>query len=162
MDRQSDSTPAGVSAREYEMLAAFRYALRQFLRFSEKAAREVGVTPQQHQVLLAIKGFPGGERITIGVLAEQLQLQHHSTVGLVDRLVTQALVAREQAVDDRRQVFVTLTAEGERVVEKLSAAHREELRRIKPQIRLLLDQLSGGDDDVLAVLEEGSEQEVEE
>lgn len=149
MDNRNEKTQAHVSDREYEMLAAFRYALRQFLRFSEMAAREVGLTPQQHQVLLAIKGYPGGKRITIGELAEQLQLRHHSTVGLVDRLAVQALVAREQAEDDRRQVYVTLTDEGERVVEQLSAAHREELQRIKPQLGLLLDQLAGGDDDAL-------------
>lgn len=162
MDRQSDRVQASVTEREYEMLAAFRYALRQFLRFSEKAARGVGLTPQQHQVLLAIKGFPGGDRITIGELAEQLQLRHHSTVGLVDRLAAQSLVMREQAEDDRRLVYVMLTEEGDEMVESLSAAHKEELRRIKPQIRLLLDQLSVGDDDVLAILQEKKQEEVDE
>ena len=101
-----------VSQAEYETLAAFRYALRQFLHFSDTAAEAVGLTPQQHQALLAIKGFPGRDRVTIGELAERLQIRHHSAVGLVDRLVTQKLVAREAAADDRRQVYVRLTPAG--------------------------------------------------
>src|SRR5260221_2588954 len=77
---------------QYETLAAFRYALRRFIRFSEKAAEVAGITPQQHQALLAIKGFPGRDRVAVGELAERLQLHHHSTVGLIDRLVAEKLV----------------------------------------------------------------------
>src|SRR5688572_26743677 len=118
-----------VSDAEYETLAAFRYALRRFLRFSEEAAQEAGLTPQQHQALLAIKGFPGRDRVTISELAERLQIRHHSAVGLVSRLVAQGLVTREQDSADRRQVYVALTESGTEMLERLTAAHREELRR---------------------------------
>ena len=132
-----------VTQADYENLAAFRYALRQFLHFSETAAEAVGLTPQQHQALLAIKGFPGKAQVTIGELAERLQIRHHSAVGLVDRLVTQKLVTRAAAQVDRRQVCVALTARGEQVLESLSVAHREELRRIGPNLKELLAQLGG-------------------
>jgi len=132
---------AKISKADYETLAAFRYALRQFLHFSEEAAEAIGLTPQQHQALLAIRGFPGREQVTIGELAERLQIRHHSAVGLVDRLVVLKLVAREAAESDRRQVYVTLTPRGLSALEQLSAAHRVELRRIGPQISQLLAQL---------------------
>jgi DNA-binding MarR family transcriptional regulator len=128
---------------EYETLAALRYALRQFLRFSEEAAQGAGLTPQQHQALLAIKGFPGRDRVTISELAERLQLRHHSAVGLADRLVSARLVARKPGTVDRRQIFLTVTPRGEAVLEKLSAAHGEQLRRVGPQIGLLLERLRG-------------------
>ena len=131
-----------VSKSEYEALAAFRYALRQFQRFSETAAKAVGLTPQQHQALLAIKGFPERDYVTIGELAERLQIRHHSTVGLVDRLVRQGLVAREPSEDDRRQVHVSPTRRGRDLLEKLAEVHREELRRVGPQISELLDRLA--------------------
>ncbi|HYX50470.1 MAG TPA: helix-turn-helix domain-containing protein, partial [Ktedonobacteraceae bacterium] len=76
-----------ISITEYQTLAEFRYQLRRFLRFSEQAARAAGLEPQQHQLLLALKGLPEGRKATIGALAERLQLTHHSTVELVDRLV---------------------------------------------------------------------------
>jgi DNA-binding MarR family transcriptional regulator len=132
------------SKAEYQNLAAFRYALRQFLRFSEQAAKRAGVTPQQHQALLAIKGFPGVDRLLVGQLAERLQLRHHSTVELVDRMGRLKLVAREGSDEDRREVFVRLTAKGERVLEKLSSAHEEQLRRIGPQLSVLLNRLGMG------------------
>jgi DNA-binding MarR family transcriptional regulator len=135
-----------VSDREYEMLASFRHALRRFLSFSEEAAREVGLTPQQHQALLAIKGFRGGE-LTIGDLAEALQIKHHSAVGLVDRLVDQGLAARVQAAGDRRQVLVTLTTHGLDVLAELTSAHRRELRRVGPELRGLLTRLTEDDKD---------------
>src|SRR5690242_17531477 len=97
------------SKAQYEMLAAFRYALRRFQHFSETAARSAGVSPQQHQALLAIKGFPGRDCVTVGELAERLQLRHHSVVGLIDRLAAEKLVARALSAQDRRQVFVRLT-----------------------------------------------------
>src|ERR1700748_2728217 len=84
-----------VTEKEYEKLAAFRFNLRQFLRFSEVAARSVGLTSQQHQALLSIRDFPDGKVITIGQLAEHLQLAHHATVELVDRLTLQDPVLRE-------------------------------------------------------------------
>lgn len=131
-----------VSKSEYEALAAFRYALRQFQHFSEAAAKAVGLTPQQHQALLAIKGFPERDYVTVGELAERLQIRHHSAVGLVDRLVGQGLVAREPSEDDRRQVYVSLMRRGRDLLEELSEVHREELRRVGPQISELLDRLA--------------------
>jgi DNA-binding MarR family transcriptional regulator len=130
-----------VTKSEYEALATFRYVLRQFLRFSEDAASAIGLTPQQHQVLLAIKGYPDRDRILIGELAERLQIRHHSVVGLVDRLVTLGLVTREQGTGDRRQVFVALTDVGGDLLEQLATAHRGELRRIGPQLIEQVEQL---------------------
>ena len=78
----------------YELLAELRHALRRFQRFSQEAARAAGLTPQQHQALLAIKGFPGRDYVSIGELAERMQLRHHSAVGLVDRLARRRLVRR--------------------------------------------------------------------
>ena len=132
-----------VSKGEYEVLAAFRYALRQFMHFSEEAALSMGLTPQQHQALLAVKGFPGRDRVTIGELAERLQIKHHSAVGLVNRLVTQGLMVREADEQDRRQVFVSVTDYGEDVLAKLSVAHREELNRIGPHLNQLFRRLEG-------------------
>lgn len=133
-----------LSKAEYETLASFRYALRQFLRFSEESARAQGIEPQQHQALLAVKGFPGRDWITISELAERLQIRHHSAVGLVDRLVAQGLLTREPAADDRRQVYIMLTEQGETVLEQLAATHKEELRRLGPVVLALLDRLNGG------------------
>ena len=131
---------------EYEMLAAFRFALRQFLRFSEDAAQEAGITPQQHQALLAIKGFPGRDRVSVGELAGRLQVAHHSAVGLIDRLVMEKLVAREASEEDRRRVFITLTRHGEDVLETLSSAHREQLRRMGPGMLKVLEVLGSGEE----------------
>jgi len=136
-----------VTKSEYEALAAFRYALRQFLRFSEEEASAVGLTPQQHQALLAIKGFPGRDRILIGELAERLQIRHHSVVGLVDRLVTQGFATREQSADDRRQVYVALSRRGAEMLEQLATVHRGELRRIGPKLMQQLEQLVDGADE---------------
>jgi DNA-binding MarR family transcriptional regulator len=131
-----------VTKAEYEALAAFRYSLRQFLHFSEEAAASAGLTPRQYQALLAIKGFPGRESATIGELAEQLQIAHHSAVGLVDRLGFHKLVVREPSPHDRRQVYVSLTAHGVEVLEKLVSAHKEELRRLGPHLHSIANELN--------------------
>jgi DNA-binding MarR family transcriptional regulator len=132
----------GLSKAEYELLASFRYALRQFLHFSEESARAIGVEPQQYQALLAVKGFPGRDRVTISELAERLQIRHHSAVGLVDRLVAHGLLARESAAGDRRQVYVTLTPQGDVMLERLATAHKAELRRLWPELNAVLERLS--------------------
>lgn len=132
-----------IKQTEYETLAELRYSLRQFLRFSEELARAAGITPQQHQALLAIRGFPGRRQVTIGGFAERLQIRHHSAVGLTDRLVSKGLVRRKASHSDRRQVYLALTAQGRTVLEKLSAAHKEQLQRSGPQIESLLKQLRG-------------------
>ena len=130
-----------ITKAQYEALAAFRFALRRFLRFSEEAAEAVGVKPQQHQALLAIKGFPGRDHVTVGELAERLQVRHHSAVGLVDRLVSKKLAKRDSSAKDRRQVHIKLTALGERVLDQLSAAHQEQLRHMGPALSGLMKSL---------------------
>jgi DNA-binding MarR family transcriptional regulator len=133
-----------ITKEHYETLAEFRYALRKFLRFSEDAARSAGLTPRHHQAILAIKGFPGRDQVSIGELAERLQIKHHSAVGLVDRLVAEKFVRRVHDENDRRQVNLTLTRQGEAVLEKLSAMHREELKRIAIELNRLLTRLNLG------------------
>ncbi len=133
-----------ITKQELERLAAFRFALRQFTHFSEEAARTAGLTPQQHQALLAIQAYPGRDRVRIRELAELLQVRHHSAVGLVNRLVALDLVERQPDRRDRRQVWLALTAHGNGILDELSAIHRAELRRIGPQLRSLLDSLERG------------------
>lgn len=136
--------PGKFSRAQYETLAAFRYALRRFIHFSEEAAHSVGLTPQQHQALLAIKGFPGRDCVTVGELAERLRLRHHSAVGLVDRMAAEKLVTRAPSGTDRRRVLIRLTSRGEKKLEKLSTIHRQQLRRIGPEISRLLEGLNAG------------------
>lgn len=134
--------PEKLRKAQYETLAAFRYALRRFIHFSETAAETAGITPQQHQALLAIKGFPERDCVTVGELAERLQLRHHSTVGLINRLVLEKLVARTPSNEDRRQVLIKLTGRGEKTLGKLSALHHEQLKRIGPELSQLLERLN--------------------
>ena len=112
-------------------LAQFRYALRKFLRFSENAARQCGVTPQQHQLMLGIAGFTGRESATVSELAEFLQEQNHSVVGLVERAAQHGLVRRRQDGIDRRVVNVSLTAKGRDILARLSQMHEKEAGRIR-------------------------------
>jgi DNA-binding MarR family transcriptional regulator len=133
-----------ISKSHYELLAELRYTLRRFQRFSQEAAVEAGLTPQQHQALLAIKGFPGRDYVSIGELAERLQLRHHSAVGLVDRLVRRGLAKRVHADGDRRRVEVRLSVRGEAKIERLSAAHLGELRQLGPSIRAVLETMALG------------------
>jgi DNA-binding MarR family transcriptional regulator len=137
-DESKNGTAKTITNAEYEALAEFRYALRQFLRFSEEAVQAVGLTPQQHQALLAIRGFPARDRATIGELAERLQLRHHSTVGLMDRLEAAGLVERQADTEDRRQVYVTLTPRGLDVLEQMTEVHRVELQRLGPELHTSL------------------------
>jgi DNA-binding MarR family transcriptional regulator len=130
-----------ISDAQYETLAAFRYSLRQFLHFSEQAAASVGLTAHQHQALLAIKGFPKHENANIGEFAERLQICPHSAVGLANRLALKNLVHRKRDHKDRRQIHLALTRRGEKLLEKLSTAHHEQLRRVGPQIESLLKRL---------------------
>ena len=134
--------PRQLIKSQYETLAAFRYALRRFIHFSEEAAQAAGITAQQYQALLAIKGFPGRDNVTVGELAERLQLRHHSAVGLIDRLVAEKLVVRAPSAEDRRQVLIQLTRRGEKILEKLASVHREQLKRIGPEISQLLERLN--------------------
>jgi DNA-binding MarR family transcriptional regulator len=118
---------------DYVALAEFRHRLRRFVAFSETAARKAGLEPQQHQLLLAVRGFPG-EAPTMRDLAERLVLKHHSTVELVDRLERRRLVRRHRSTIDRRVVRVTLTAGGANLLERLTLSHREELETAGPAL----------------------------
>jgi DNA-binding MarR family transcriptional regulator len=133
--------PARLDSHEYEQLAAFRRALRGFLRFSEVEAERSGVTAQHYQALLTVRACPGDKRVTINDLAQQLMIRHNSAVGLVNRSTRQRLVAREAAAEDGRKVHLRLTAKGDRVLERLAEVHREELRRIAPQLEELLQEI---------------------
>ena len=126
---------------DFKAMAELRYQIRRFLRFSENAAREAGIEPQQHQLLLAVRGLPGGLKPTIGVLAERMQLQHHSTVELIDRLVDRGFLSRLRATDDRRLVFVKLTHDGEEFLKTLSLHHLQELQSTGPKFVKILQSL---------------------
>lgn len=131
-------TSGGLKAGDYRALAEFRRALRQFLAFSETEAADAGLTPAQHQALLAIKGMPGSGPVSVGELAAWLGVRHNSCVGLVDRLADAALVTRRADPSDRRRIYVRLTALAERKLAGLSAAHRDELRRLSASLGPLL------------------------
>jgi DNA-binding MarR family transcriptional regulator len=126
---------------DFKAMAELRYHIRRFLRFSETAARAAGIEPQQHQLLLAVRGLPDGLKPTIGVLAERMQLQHHSAVELIDRLVDRGFLSRLRATDDRRQVFVKLTHDGEEFLKKLSLYHLQELQSAGPKFVQILRRL---------------------
>jgi len=132
------------SQPDFKAMAELRYQIRRFLRFSEIAARQAGIEPQQHQLLLTVRGLPDGARPTIGVLAERMQLQHHSTVELIDRLVERGFLVRLRATDDRRQVMVKLSRDGEAFLETLSLHHLQELQSAGPRFVRVLQSLLDG------------------
>ena len=131
-------TPAPLDDGDYAALADFRAALRGFLAFSEARAGEVGLAPQQHQALLAIRGAPAGQA-TIGYLAERLILKPHSASELVSRLEALDLIERRTAEGDRRRTLLMLTGLAKVLLAEMSATHREEIRRLKPLLLDLLD-----------------------
>lgn len=126
----SDTNPL-LQKRDFEQLSDFRYHMRRFERFSERAAQTEGVTPLQYLLLLHIKGFPAREWATIGELAERLQAQHHGVVALVTRCEALGLVQRRASESDRRQVEVHLLEAGETVLTRLAALHRAELKSLR-------------------------------
>jgi len=130
-----------LTMNDYQALAEFRYQIRRFLHFSEQVAREAGLEPQQHQLLLALKGLPEGRKATISELAERLQIQHHSTVELIDRMVERDLIQRSRDDEDQRRVFIKLTPQGEEVLRKLSLLHRTELQTTGPALVQALNRL---------------------
>ena len=131
-----------LTTADYAQLAGFRHALRGFLRFSEDAASEAGLTSQHYQAMLVLRGCPEGERVTVGDLARQLLIKHNSAVGLVDRLVREKLVVREASSTDRRKVELRLTGRGRQVLAKLAGMHRRELQRIGPLLSRFFARLS--------------------
>lgn len=122
------------SLADYRSLAEFRYQIRLFLSFSEHAARAAGMEPQQHQLLLAIKGLPPDRRPTIKALAERLCVQHHTVVALVDQVEARKLVRRKRHAKDRREILLVLTAQGARILRGLSVLHRDQLRVVGPTL----------------------------
>jgi len=128
---------------DYRALALFRRALRRFLNFSGEAAATAGLEAQQYQAMLALRGAGDSGAMTVGELAEELQIRPHSAVGLVTRLERQELVSREKGSTDRRQVFVVLTPRGRELLAGLAAAHKEELRKAVPALLNLIEQLDG-------------------
>jgi DNA-binding MarR family transcriptional regulator len=127
-----------VSTAGYRQLAEFRFRIRQFLHFSEEAARSCNIEPQQHQLLLGIKGLPNGIRPTVTALSQRLCIRHHSTVELVDRLVEQGAVTRRHNEQDRREVFIELTPHGEELLHRLSSLLWQELRVTGPALAVSL------------------------
>src|SRR3954449_10687595 len=125
-----------LSKDDFEALARFRFGIRRYLRFSEETVRSHGVTPQQYQLMLALKGFPGRDWAVVRELADRLQLRHHSVVELVNRAQTQGLVRRTTDPDDARAVRVVLTDQGEQLLGRLSALPRDELRRMDTALAL--------------------------
>jgi DNA-binding MarR family transcriptional regulator len=133
-----------ISKRDFEVLAAFRYKLRQFLAFSEKASGALGLTQQQYQALLAMRAHPGPEPLTITDLAAQMLIKHHSAVGMVNRLEQQGVVRRESSSADRRKVAIRFTDQGTRLFARLAAAHIAELRRIGPELERFFGYMARG------------------
>lgn len=127
-----------ISDAEYQALAAFRAELRRFLRFSEDAARAAGLSPQQHQLLLAIRGYPGEAPPTVGDLAEALQVKHHSMVGLINRTERAGYLRREPSPTDQRAVQIVLTPSGADVLRSLTAVHWNEHRELERVLGHLL------------------------
>ena len=123
-----------LTLEDYQSLAEFRHQVRRYLRFSDNAVRDSELEPRQYQLLLALKGFPPDARPRIGDLAEQLQIQHHSAVELVDRLEAAGMVRRQRGTKDRREVLVLLTPAGEKVIRELVLHHRTELFSRGPQL----------------------------
>jgi len=136
-----------LATRDYAELASFRHALRGFLRFSEAAAAEEGLTSQHYQAMLILRGWPDGDPLSINDLAQQLLIKHNSAVGLVDRLAHEGLVVREPSTVDRRKVELHLSAQGRQVLARLAAMHRDELRRIGPIMKRFFSELAPEPDD---------------
>ncbi|GLU35074.1 MarR family winged helix-turn-helix transcriptional regulator [Trinickia caryophylli] len=136
-----NSHSRALAKSDFEQLSQFRYQMRRFERFSERAAHSEGITPLQYLLLLHVKGYPGREWATIGELAERLQAQHHGVVALVSRCEAIGLVKRRPSEIDRRQVEVHLLKSGETILARLAALHRAELKSLQgtfsvPQIDL--------------------------
>ncbi len=127
-------TPRGSISPNYKAMADFRHQIRRFLRFSEETARAGGLEPQQYQLLLTLKGMDDGVVPKIGEIAERLQIQHHSTVELVDRLVRRGLVRRRRSDSDRREVILELTPRGDKVLHDLALRHWTEYRSMAPEL----------------------------
>jgi len=130
-----------LNKHDFETLADFRYQIRLFVRFSEKVARQNGITPLQYQLLLHIKGYPGRDWATVGELAERLQAQQHGVVALISRCEKLGFVERRRSSEDRRRIEIHLLANGEKLVDQIARLHRNQLlnlqgRFVVPDIRV--------------------------
>ena len=134
----------------YQALAEFRYQIRKFLHFSEQAVKQAGLERGQYQLMLAIKGMPAGVRPRVRELASRMQIRHHSTVELINRLEARGYVRRARAENDRREVLLALTPRGERVLAELAFHHHEELRTAAPTLVAALRRLMQGTNKVAA------------
>ncbi|HLI84543.1 MAG TPA: MarR family transcriptional regulator [Bryobacteraceae bacterium] len=123
-----------LTLEEYRNLAELRRQIRRFLHFSESVAKEHGLEPQQHQLLLAVQGLPEGVRPTIREIAGRLFLQHHSTVELANRLESTGAIARESSPEDKREVWIRLTPRGRTLLHRLAVAHRTEMEKSGPEL----------------------------
>jgi DNA-binding MarR family transcriptional regulator len=129
------------SQEDYQALSDFRYSIRCFLEFSEEAARKAGLKPQQHQALLAVKGFAEGSAVTVGDLAERLRIRHNSAVGLVNRLAEAGLLVRKPDPLDHRRVLLRLSDHAAEILSELSAIHLEELSRLRSVLKAILQRI---------------------
>jgi DNA-binding MarR family transcriptional regulator len=123
-----------LSLDQYRDLAEFRRQIRKFLHFSEATAKEHGIEPQQHQLLLTVQGLPEGAKPTIREIASRLFIQHHSAVELVNRLERAGAIARHPGPEDKREVWIRLTPIGRAMLRKLALEHRTELERSGPEL----------------------------
>ncbi len=130
-----------VSRAEYQALAEFRYQLASFLRRRRSAAQDVGIEPQQYELMLAVKGLSPDKKPTIKQIAEQLRLQHHSTVELTTRLVKRGLIRRERSKEDRRSVLLSVTKEGQRAMDQVVQYSLDQLREEAPELLRTLARL---------------------
>jgi DNA-binding MarR family transcriptional regulator len=137
MSSQAEIAP-DISPLAFQQLAQFRYCIRQFVHFSEQAARAHGIEPQQYQLLLTLKGLPAGMRPTVTTLAQRMCLRHHSTVELINRLAERGAVVRTASDRDKREVLVELTPFGEEILHKLSLLHWQELQTSGPMLSAAL------------------------
>ena len=137
--RQAETAESDISEDGYRVLAEFRFRIREFLHFSEESARRQGIEPQQHQLLLALKGLPHHSRPTVSVLALRLCIRHHSAVELINRLAERGAVVRRSSDEDRREVLVEITPKGEKLLEALSRLHWQELETSAPGLAKALD-----------------------
>lgn len=136
-------TESRVDLGDLRALAAFRYELRRFLAFSEAAARDAGIEPQQHQLLLAVGGLPVGQRPNVRTIAERLCVQHHTAVALVDKVEEHGWVKRERSGEDKREVLLRLTDAGRDLLQRLSRLHRRQLQSVGPEMVAALGAILG-------------------
>ena len=134
MNRSNQQRAKSLPLLDYQALAEMRYQIRRFLHFSESSVRKAGLEPRQHQLMLALKALPKDVRPRIGELAERLLIEHHSAVELVNRLAKRGYVRRDRTDSDRREVLLSLTLKGEKVLRELSLHHRTELRTRGPAL----------------------------